>query len=385
MSNTSSFFDPAAFLLAFNGREELLDHYLDSIPAVGITIQRPVTSVPNFVTHLLQCAPPERRILTSGLMEADGHVSHTGHERMLSALRAAEIPTEELRNLPAACLALWILINARDLFDTALSAGETGKSVTLAMFLPNAPVSLVADRNDAMNKFRGKMADLCGEKYGSDRILLRRFEDPDSVVIGLYFEKSPATRLHMAGSETTLQLAASEDRPIQFDTARFDPSTGLLIVHSSYGALTGQIRKAFADAFLNAPDAYEWAGASRILELSELIAQYEPRRDSNGRELLITEIEYSTPDGSLPTRYSISASDVLKICRRDGLLERIRRSCIGKLCMKMPLENSGRSLKVTLTAPNKVTFRGGPGVAFILDQLQALNVLQLQETARLAA
>ena len=42
-------------------------------------------------------------------------------------------------------------------------------------------------------------------------------------------------------------------------------------------------------------------------------------------------------------------------------------------------------LNVTLTAPNKVAFRGGPGVAFIIAQLQALNVLEIQEIARTAA
>lgn len=385
MSNNSTFFDPSAFLLAFNGREELLEQYLNSIPAADISIQRPVMAVTDFATHIAQCPPRERLILTSGLMEADGLVSHRGHERMLSVLRAAGRSVEESRNLPTECLALWILIHARDLFDSALSTDQFGKSGTLAVFQLRASLLLTSDRNAAMNRFRGEMAARCGEKYGSSRILLRRLEDRDTVVVGFYFEKFPATRRRLEGSETNPQLAATEERPIQFDSVRFDPSTGVLIVHSSYGALTGQIREAFSTAFLSDPQAYEWPEASRILQLSELIEQDQPLRDTNGREVLLTEIDYSIHDDGLSARYSVSGSDVLEICRLDGSLERVRQSHISKLCVRIYLERPGRHLKVTLTAPNKLAFRGTHEIAYIIAQLRSLNVLQIQEIVSAAA
>ena len=382
MSNTSSLFDPAAYLLAFHGREELLDHYLDSIPRADLTIQRPVRSVADFVTHLSQCDPPERHILTLGLREADGLVSNNGHERMLSVLRVANKCAQTLLEMPAECLALWILINARELFDSALSAGELGKCETMYMFQPNTPVSLVPDNNLSSNRFQVEMAASCGERFGTSRILLGGFDDSDSVIIGFYFEKFPKIRRSLDGSVTNPTLVADEKRVIQLNAVGFERSTGVLSVCSPYGTLTEQSRKGFAGAYLNAPDAYEWAGASRILQLSNLIEGDRPPRDTSGREVLITGIDYTWDDGD---RDCLSGRDLLESCKRKGIIQMIRQSVIHSLVIKMPLKTSNGYLNVKLTAPNKVSFRRGPDAPYILSQLRTLDVLQIQETARTAA
>lgn len=191
MSRTTTQFDHASFLLAFEGKEAILESYLDSIPSAGVTIARPVVTAAAFSDHLDLCPPEEYRVLSSGLVESWEMASDDGHEQMLAALRHVNGITPSILALPAECLALHILSTRRDLFETALSLDEIRKCDALHLFKPRRPVSLVDDLNAATNAFRGEIASRCGEKFGSRRILMRRFESTDMFTIGFYFEKAP--------------------------------------------------------------------------------------------------------------------------------------------------------------------------------------------------
>lgn len=385
MNRNAPHFDLEAILQPFDGRESILEDYLNSIPAIAITIARPVKSISDFSSHLGTCAPDEHRFLVSGLKEAWEMSSEEGHEQLLAILRHAGRCQPELLALPAECLALKTLSNERELFESALSLDAVRKCDALELFKPNGQASLAADLNAATNHFRGEIAARCGEKYGSRRILLRRFEGPDVFTLGFYFEKPPKALRTLKGSEMAPQLSREEARPLQFDAMLFEPSTGILSVRSGYGRLTEHIRKAFATAFLGNPDIYEWTDAAHILQLSEFVAEGHHLTDADGEEPIISEIDYSPAQDEMKTRYKVTGKDVLRIISRDHTIERVQRSSIRRMVIKMASDQSNRRRRVVLTAPNKVEFKRGAEAPQIIAQLRDWHVLQTPSPAATAA
>jgi hypothetical protein len=379
MSRNSSIFDHHAFLQSFTGREQFLEEYLNSIPRAGITITRPVTDAGAFSTHLDLCPQEEYRALTSGMVECWEMASGEGHDQLLAALQQADMNDPMLVILPAECLALHLLSTRRDLFETALSLDEVRKCESLQMFKPQRAVSLVQDLNAATNAFRTEMATSCGERFGSRRILLRRFEGTDLFTIGFYFEKSPKTQRRLTGTEAEPSLERDEARLLQFDAAVFEARTGMLGVRSGHGRLTNQIRRAFASAFLNDPAAYEWEGAGDILDLAALFDPDLDMEDASGNRHLLTEADYSPSHDEFMARYRVTGADVHAILQRDNRTDAVQHSRIRKLVLKMAVEGTARRKKVTLTAPNKLDFKRGSDTEQIIDQLHDWNVLRSHE------
>jgi hypothetical protein len=379
MSRNSNHFDHEAFLQTFAGHEEILEEYLQSIPAAGLTLPRPVVSAAAFATHLGTCPPEEYRVLTSGMVEAWEMTSPEGHDQILAALRAAGLSTPYNLNLTSECLALHVLSNRRDLFETALSLDEVRKCDSLQMFKPCRPVTLVSDLNTATNTFRTLIAASCGSKFGSRRVLLRRFENTELFTIGFYFEKSPRAQRRLSGTETSPSLSREEARDLQFDAALFEPATGMLGIRSGYGRLTDPIRRAFAESFLADPSAYEWPGAASILQLSELFADDADIPDALEDRTLITEVDYSPAHDEMMARYRITGADILEILRRDQRLDTVRQASIRRVTLKMPIDGVTRRRKVILTAPNKIEFKRGADTSQIISKLYDANVLLLPE------
>ncbi len=372
-------FDHHAFLQSFSGREQFLEEYLDSIPPAGITITRPATDAGAFSNHLGLCPQEEYRALTAGMVECWEMASGEGHDQLLAALQHAGMNDPLLVTLPAECLALHLLSTRRDLFETALSLDEVRKCESLQMFKPQRAVSLVQDLNAATNAFRTEMATSCGERFGSRRILLRRFEGSDLFTIGFYFEKSPKTQRRLTGTEAQPSLERDEARLLQFDAAIFEPNTGMLGVRSGHGRLTNQIRRAFASAFLNKPDAYDWEGASDILNLAAFFDPDLDMEDASGNRHLLTEVDYSPSHDEFMARYRVTGADVHAILQRDNRMESVERSRVRKVVVKMAVEGTTRRKKVTLTAPNKLDFKRGTEAEQIIAQLHEWNVLQSHE------
>lgn len=379
MSRNASMFDHRAFLQSFTGREEFLEEYLDSIPRAGITITRPVRNAGTFSTHLDLCPPEEYRALISGMVESWEMASGEGHDQLLTAIQQEGINDPRLVTIPAECLALHLLSTRRDLFETALSLDEVRKCESLQMFKAQRAVSLVLDLNAATNAFRTQMAASCGERFGSRRILLRRFEGTDLFTIGFYFEKAPKTQRRLTGTEADPSLERDEARLLQFDAAIFEPSTGMLGVRSGHGRLTNQIRRAFASSFLNQATAYEWEGAGDILDLAALFDPDLDMEDTSGSRHLLTEVDYSPGHDEFMARYRVTGADVHAILQRDNRTDGVRRSRIRKLVLKMAVEGTARRKKVTLTAPNKLDFKRGSDTEQIIAQLHEWNVLRSHE------
>lgn len=377
MPRNSNQFDHESYLHAFEWHEEILEEYLNSIPAAGVSIARPVTSSTAFSAHLGLCSQDEYRVLTSGMVEAWEMTSEEGHDQMLAAMRQAGLCAPYVLSLTAECLALHVLSTRRDLFETALSLDEVRKCESLQMFKPCRPVALVSDLNSATNAFRGLIASNCDTRFGSRRILLRRFEGTDMFTIGFYFEKSPRAHRRLSGTETAPSLAREEARDLQFDAAIFEPSTGMLGIRSGYGRLTDAIRRAFASSFLGDPDAYEWRGASNILQLSELFADDQEVPAPLADRTLISEVDYSPAHDEMMARYRITGADVLEILLRDQRLETVRRAFVRRVSLKMPVAGITRRRKVILTWPNKIEFKRGADASQIISRLHDANVLLL--------
>ena len=171
MSRASTFFEPEAFLHPFEGREDILERYLDSLPAGRLSVPRPVGSASDFLSHLNLCPAEESRVITSGLIEAwELSSSDENHEHLLNVLRLAGELDDYRRGLPAECLALELLTTNRELFESAITLDEVKKCDALELFRPRRPVSLVGNLDMAMNHFRSEIAARCQEKYGSSRV-----------------------------------------------------------------------------------------------------------------------------------------------------------------------------------------------------------------------
>jgi hypothetical protein len=319
------------------------------------------------------------------MVEAWEMASPEGHDQILAALRAAGISTPYHLNLTSECLALHVLATRRDLFETALSLDEVRKCDSLQMFKPCRAVALADDLNTATNTFRTLIAASCGSKFGSRRILLRRFEGNEMFSIGFYFEKSPRAQRRLSGTETSPTLERQEARDLQFDAAIFEPATGMLGIRSGYGRLTDPIRRAFAESFLGDPSAYEWLGAANVLQLSELFAPDQEFQDELEDRTLMTEVDYSPPNDEMMARYRVTGSDIHEILRRDQRLETVRRGAIRRVTLKIPTPGINRRRKVVLSAPNKIDFKRGADTSYIIEKLHEANVLLLPEFIEIPA
>ena len=378
-------FDPDAFLQPFEGREEMIEAYLDTLPAGSLTIPRPVSNVLHFRNHLETCSPGERKVLTPGLIEAWEMSSDEGHEQLMALLRTNGGCDASHTSLPAECLALHLLSTNRELFECALTLDQVRRCDALEMFKPNGSVQLVSDLDASTLRFRDEIAARCGEKFGSRRVLVKRFGDPNVFTLGFYFEKLPKARRSLGGTESNPHLAREEDRPLQFDALLFEPTSGVLSVRSGWGRLTEPIRKSLAKVFLQRPDAFEWDGASQILELSEFFGE-EELLDVDGRPPMICDLEYAPTHDEFFAKYRVTGADVLSIIRRDGNVNTVRNSSIRRLVVKMALEHSARRRRrVVLTAPNKVDFKRGTEAGRLVAQLRDWNVLQAPTSVSLPA
>jgi hypothetical protein len=385
MNQHTSFFEASAFLLPFEGREHILELYLDGIPPSLLTVPRPVASATAFLEHLNLCSQDEYRVLASGLIEAWGMSSEENHEGLLSVLRLAGDADLERLNLPAECLALDLLATNRELFESAITFDQVKKCDALELFKPAHPVTLVADLDAAMNRFRFEIAARCHQKYGSRRILLRRFATSPVFMVGFFFEKSPKTLRVLDGTETEPNLGRNELRPTQFDAVLFEPSTGILSVRSGWGRLTDPIRRAFATAFLNDPNAYEWDGATDILNLMPLVDLHEELEDVDGGYPIISELEYTIPNDPQEARYRVNAKDMRRVIDRDNASDRVAIANINRVVVKMAMANAVRRRRVALKFPNRIEFKRGSETSMILSMLHDWGVFHAPMPPDIAA
>lgn len=376
-------FDPEAFLMSFSAREEILDAYLDTLPARALTLNRPIQSWEALNAHLRACSPEEFRIVASGFREAFELCSDEGHERLIQVCSLTGKSTPELLALPAECLSLKVLTEDRDIFESALSLDQVMSSDSLELFKPQATVALTSDIKRGVAHFRSEIALLCGSKYGSQRVLLKHFVTPDTLTVGFYFEKRPKAQRLLDGAAASPRLRHEEFRPIQLDFIIFERSTGVLSVRSAWGRLTDEIRRAFATAFLDNPAAYDWPGARDILDLHLLMDLND--ETVAGAGAVVTEVHYNFPNDALETRYRISSSNVRESLRRDDQAGRLARARIQKTVVQVPVPSTARKRRVVLQAPNKVEFRRTSGTIEIVRQLRDWHVFNAPINSQAAA
>jgi hypothetical protein len=375
MISLNHMFDPYSFLLPFEGRENLIEAYLDSLPANQLTVPRPIKSAADFFRHLQACAEHEQRTITAGMLEAWEMTSDEMHERMLAALRRTGTCTDSHKQLPAECLALHVLTTSRSLFESVVTLDQFSKCDALEMFMPKHQVSLVSNLDAAALRFRAEVSKRCYEKFGSPRVLVRHFDSADVLTIGFYSEKLPKSHRRLKGTPTNPQLALQEDRPLQFDAVFFERSTGVLSIRSGWGRLTDHIRKAFAESFLNASDAYEWTDAAKILQLGQLLRDHKTLIGIDGQPPLIKDVDFTIPRDEFSSKYKVGGANALETIKRDGLFE---RACEGatRIVIQMARQNGKRRRRVVLTAPNKVEFKRGQDAAMLIAELKQWNVIQ---------
>lgn len=383
MISLNHMFDPYSFLLPFEGRENLIEAYLDSLPANQLTVPRPISSAMQLFQHLQSCPDHERKAIEAGMLEAWELTSEDMHERLLAALRKNGGCAETHKELPAECLALHILTTRRSVFESVLTLDQFTKCDALELFTPSSQVALVSDLDAAAQQFRNDVSARCHEKFGSPRVLVRHFESADVLTIGFYSEKPPKSRRRLKGTTTNPQLELQEDRPLQFDAVFFERATGILSIRSGWGRLTDHIRRAFAAAFLRDPEAYEWSDAAAILQLGQLLEDNEHLVGIDGHPPLIREVDFAIPHDELSSKYKVRGANALEAIRRDGLLE---KACQGATRVVVQMaRHSGRKRRVVLTAPNKVELKRGQDAATLITQLKEWNVIQAQTVFAKAA
>jgi len=367
MSKIHAAFDIDAFLIAFEGREHILEAYLQSLPSSMVSLKFQLASWEQLRDHIHVCPGDEQRGILSGFQEAFELCSDEGHERLLQACRMAGKVQPEFLELPSECLALRVLVEDRSVFEGALSLAEMTVSDALELFKPEKPVALVANLSAAVGHFRAKMAALCGSKYGSPRILLKHFLDGDKLTIGFFFEKPPKTHRVLDGTDASPSLKRDEFRPVQMDFVIFDLATGILSIKSSWGRNTDEIRTAFGEAFLSNGKAYFWNGARQILELSSLFDVDDNTIDEAGA--VITNVVYGAANDPLHAKHNIHADNVREVIRRDNASHKVANSDVSKTIIKMPISGSDKKRRVVLQTPNKIQFRRTSGALEILQNL----------------
>jgi hypothetical protein len=385
MSHQSSFFNPEAFLLPFTGREEILDAYVNSLPAALVSLGRPVTSATAFLAHLQLCPANESRVLIAGMKEAWEMCSDESHERLLNVLQLAGQIDGYCGSLPAECLALHLLVSNRAAFESAITLDEVKKCDALELFKPCRQVALVHDLDAAMNHFRSEMAARCQEKYGSSRILLRRFNEAPVLRVGFFFEKPPKALRVLDGDDGAPNLARNELRPTQFDAVMFEPETGVLSIRSGWGRLTDPIRRAFAAAFLGDPDVYEWPGSTNILNLAPLVDLRQDLEDADGGYPIVSELEYALLNDPEGARYKVNAKDLRRVIGRDNTSSQVADASIRKVVVKMAPHGPGKRRRVALKYPNRVEFRRGSETSRILSSLNEWGVFNAPVPPDIAA
>lgn len=382
MNRNQAAFDTEAFLIAFEGREGILDAYLATLPASMVSLKTPLASWEQLRDHLLLCSSDEQRGIASGFQESFELCTDEGHERLLQACRMVGSVPAELLELPCECLALKILTEDRSLFEGALSLSEMMVSDSLELFKPEKPVALASNISAAVGHFRSKMAVLCGSKYGSRRILLKHFQDGDKLTVGFFFEKTPKTHRLLDGSDASPNLKRDEFRPVQMDFVVFDSATGILSIKSSWGRNTDEIRTAFGEAFLGDRHVYFWSGARQILELKNLFDLADSAVDETG---VITDVVYGGLEDPFHAKYNIHADNVREVIRRDNLANRLSMVHFAKAVVKISIQGSNRRRRVVLQAPNKIEFRRTSGTLEILRQLQEWHVFNAPINSQAAA
>lgn len=385
MHRNHSPFHVEAFLLAFSGREGILDSYLDGLPQEHLTVSRPLPSADALREHLGLCAPEENRIIIFGMTEAFELCTHEGHERMLQACELEGLTDQELREMPCECLALHLLTEHRRVWESAVSLDQAMSSDALELFKPQGAVALVRNLSARVGHFRSEIARTCGEKYGSRRILLSHYDSEETFLVGFFFEKLPKAQRLLHGADSAPNLTHQEFRPTQLDFVIFEKGTGLLSIKSGWGRLTDQIRAAFARSFLNSPGAYEWDGARSILDLSHVVDPNHELVGEDGRTGIVTGLEYHFGSDQMDARYRVSGHDIREVLRRDSQEHRVQHADIEKVVVQMPVSGTSRLRRVVLKYPNRVEFRRTAGTHEIVRQLREWHVFTAPIPAEVAA
>ena len=365
MNKAHAGFDPEAFLMPFKDRHEILEAYLDTVPKKMLSLDRPLLSWEVLRDHLLHCPPDESRSILAGFREAYELCSDDGHVQLLKACQKEGGFPRDILDLPVECLAIMVLTDNRELFETALSLNQVMSSDALELFKPEKKVTLVGNISLGMGHFRAEMAILYGSNYGSERILMKHFHEGNTLTVGFYFEKSPKAQRLLDGSAEAPHLKHEEVRLLQLDFVVFDESTGILSVKSAWSRHTKEICKAFGVAFLQDENAYMWKDSGEILDLQPLI-------DVDGD--FITELIYGFPDDNLESRYHIRALNVMELLVRDNLLGRVEAANVMKAVVQMPIQGKTRKRRVVLQMPNKIEFKRTGDALAILKQLHDRNV-----------
>lgn len=378
-------FHVGAYLLAFSGREAILETYLDGLPEEHLTIHRPIASAETLRDHLGICSPEESRTIIFGMTEAFELCTDEGHERMVQACDVAGLTRADLRTMPRECLALLLLAEHRTVFESAVSLDQAMSSDSLELFKPQGPVSLVRNLASRVGHFRSAVARTCGDKYGSRRILLNHFDSNETFMVGFFFEKLPKAQRLLNGDTTSPSLTHQEFRPIQLDFVSFEKATGILSIKSGWGRLTDQLRVAFAGSFLNSPMAYEWDGARSILDLSHVVDPNHELVGDDGRNGIVTDLEYHFGADQMDARYRVSGPDIREVLRRDAQEQRVQYADIEKVVVQMPVRGTSRLRRVVLKYPNRVEFRRTAGTQEIVRQLREWHVFTAPIPSDLAA
>lgn len=345
-------FNADHFLEKFQGRESLLREYVAQWNG-RVEVDCAALDVPRFREFLISGDGVGNDELLEGLYRAYDLCTERGHEDLVAACREfMPYDPDPEGKLPVECLSLKVRTENEDAFTLAYDRNTLWSAERFSVFRGGEarPITNVAA---AAPRLQAQLAEAFKDHKGSDRVLVRQYQEGPYSNFIVYHEKRSKAELVFKGARRVVPTIL---RPAQQDFISYNGDTGQVEIEARFQNEEAMLRKHFAECCLGDKDFFEGKNAANRLNLSA-IAEYGfdmPVNDEHAAALV--ELHFNLRQHHSPS-FVVRSKDIMATLETNNLRSRVAGGEIRRAVFKITFPDDRRGKRVELAGTNTVKFK----------------------------
>ena len=368
-------FNADRFLDKFRGSENALSAYLGiwdgSIPGLSEPLE--VDAFKDFLkTPPEECRPFEEMV--EGLYQAYDLCTPQGEELMHEAAEKSGSPMASVHDVPREVYALRLRVEDFDSFDLASNLLHVLHVDKFSTFKGKGPQE-IRDVEQAIERFKTELKTLFSERKGSDKVLVKHFEDDGIQNFIIYHEERVKAEIQLQEDGSTLTVQPLIFRPARQDFISYFPEDGKIQIDNPSPKEREAMRRAFGEFCLGDSEFFEDTGSDTTVTLKTLGNPGFHLTTDDGDSAYLREIVFKLPQEEDPT-FTIRSLDAFATLQSNGLLENLSEATIQSAKVKLFLAGDGRGKTITMKSPNHLSFNRATRAARVMEYLNRWNLVE---------
>ena len=233
----------------------------------------------------------------------------------------------------------------------------------------------IRDVEEAAERFKAELRTLFAERKGSDKVLVKHFEDDGIQNFIIYHEERVKAEIQLQEDGSTLTVQPLIFRPARQDFILYFPEDGKIQIDNPSPKEREAMRRAFGSVCLGDSEFFEETGSDATVLLQAMAVPEFALTTDDGDSASLREIVYKLPQEEAPT-FCIRSMDTFATLESNGLLGGLSEATIQSAKIKLFLAGDGRGKTITMKSPSHLSFNRATRAARVMEYLNRWNLVE---------